>query len=357
MRLNPLTLRKLKRFREIRRGYWSFLILVGLLLVSAVSELLINDRAIAVRHQGEWTFPTYGPVRLGAEYGLEGSAGRRPVDYRELAAHFEAAEGDDRVIMPLVPWGPYFNDAPDGILRAQPPDFERGHYLGTDTTGRDILARLVYGFRTAMLFAIAFTALTYLIGVAIGCAMGYFGGLFDLLFQRLIEIWSNIPFLYMVIIIFSVIPATFSVGTRIGILLVIMVLFSWTGLTYYMRTATYKERERDYTAAAMVLGASTSRIIFRHILPNTVATMVTFVPFTVVGAITAITALDFLGFGLPPPTPSIGEMLKQGTANLTTAPWIVTSAFTALVLILLLVTFIGEAVREAFDPRRFTLYK
>jgi microcin C transport system permease protein len=208
-----------------------------------------------------------------------------------------------------------------------------------------------------MLFALAFTAMTYLIGVVIGCAMGYFGGLFDLLFQRVIEIWSNVPFLYMVIIIFSVIPATFSVSSRIGILLVIMVLFSWTGLTYYMRTATYKEKARDYTAAALVLGASTPRIIFRHILPNTIATMVTFVPFTVVGAITAITALDFLGFGLPPPTPSIGEMLKQGTANLTTAPWIVTSAFCALVLILLLVTFIGEAIREAFDPRQFTLYK
>jgi microcin C transport system permease protein len=357
MALNPLTLRKLQRFREIRRGYFSFVILIVLLAISAVSELLINDTAIAVRYDGEWSFPTYSGVKLGAEYGLEGSAGRRPVDYAMLKAHFDQSASSDLVIMPLVPWGPYYNDAVGGILRATPPDFQRGHYLGTDSTGRDILARLVYGFRTAMLFAIAFTVLTYLIGVGVGCAMGYFGGVFDLLFQRIIEIWSNVPFLYMVIIIFSVIPATFSVGARIGILLAIMVLFSWTGLTYYMRTATYKERERDYTAAAQVLGAGTTRIIFRHILPNTVATMVTFVPFTVVGAITAITALDFLGFGLPPPTPSIGEMLKQGTANLTTAPWIVTSAFAALVIILLLVTFIGEAVREAFDPRRFTLYK
>jgi len=357
MALNPLTLRKLKRFREVRRGYYSFLILLGLLALSGVSELLINDRAVAVRHAGEWSFPTYAGVELGAVYGLEGGAARRPVNYRALAEHFAEQGRGDRVIMPLVPWGPYANDAVDGVLRAEAPNFARGHYLGTDTTGRDILARLVYGFRTAMLFALAFTAMTYLIGVVVGCAMGYFGGLFDLLFQRIIEIWSNVPFLYMVIIIFSVIPATFSVSSRIGILLVIMVLFSWTGLTYYMRTATYKEKERDYTAAALVLGASTPRIIFRHILPNTIATMVTFVPFTVVGAITAITALDFLGFGLPPPTPSIGEMLKQGTANLTTAPWIVTSAFCALVLILLLVTFIGEAIREAFDPRQFTLYK
>jgi microcin C transport system permease protein len=220
-----------------------------------------------------------------------------------------------------------------------------------------VLARLVYGFRTAIFFAMAFTVLTYLIGVTVGCAMGYFGGAFDLLFQRIIEIWSNIPFLYMVIIVFSVIPTTYEISTRIAILLVIMVLFSWTGLTYYMRTETYKEKARDYTAAALVLGAGTSRVIFRHILPNTIATMVTFVPFTVVSAITAITALDFLGWGLPPPTPSIGELLKQGTANLTTAPWIVTSAFVALVFILAVVTFIGEAVREAFDPRKFTLYR
>jgi microcin C transport system permease protein len=240
MALNPLTLRKIERFREIRRGYYSFLLLVVLFALSGVSELLINDRALAVRYDGNWSFPTYGPVELGDVYGLEGTAARRPVDYRVLQERFAAAEGDDRVIMPPVPWGPYYNDAQGGILRAEPPGLASGHYLGTDTTGRDILARLAYGFRTAMLFALAFTALTYLLGVTIGCAMGYFGGLFDLLFQRVIEIWSNVPFLYMVIIIFSVIPATFSVGARVGILLGILVLFSWTGLTYYMRTATYK---------------------------------------------------------------------------------------------------------------------
>jgi microcin C transport system permease protein len=147
------------------------------------------------------------------------------------------------------------------------------------------------------------------------------------------------------------------VGTRIAVLLLVMVLFSWTGLTYYMRTETYREKARDYTAAAVVIGAGTGRILFRHILPNTLATLVTFAPFTVVSAITAITALDFLGWGLPPPTPSIGELLRQGTANLTTAPWIVISAFVTLVTMLTLVTFIGEAVREAFDPRRFTLYR
>lgn len=357
LRLNPLTARKLRRFREIRRGYWSFWLLVVITGLSCFAELFINDRALLVVHDGEWRFPTYGAVELGARYGLTGTEGRTPVSYRALQRRFAAADAGDFVIMPLIPWSANENHTRDGLLKPTPPDFAEGHLLGTDTTGRDILARLVYGYRTAILFALAFTALTYAIGVTVGCLMGYFGGVFDLLFQRVIEIWSNIPFLYMVIIIFSVVPNTLSIPMRICTLLLILVLFSWTGLTYYMRTETYKEKARDYTAAAAVLGAGTFRIIFRHILPNTIATMMTFVPFTVVSAITAITALDFLGFGLPPPTPSIGELLKQGTANLTIAPWIVTSAFVALVFILTVVTFIGEAVREAFDPRQFTFYR
>lgn len=355
LRFNPLTIRKLKRFRDIRRGYYSTILLVLLTGLSLFAELMVNDKAIIVSYEGQWSFPTYADIKLGAEFGLTGTDAVVPVNYRSLADTFEGTE--NWVLMPFIPWGPYFNDTVDGVLKAQPPDFASDHFLGTDSTGRDVLSRLVYGFRTAIFFALAFTVLTYLIGVSIGCAMGYFGGIFDLFFQRVIEIWSNIPFLYMVIIVFSVIPSTYEVGTRIGILLLIMVLFSWTGLTYYMRTETYKEKARDYTAAALVLGAGTSRVIFRHILPNTIATMVTFVPFTVVSAITAITALDFLGWGLPPPTPSIGELLKQGTANLTTAPWIVTSAFAALVFILAVVTFIGEAIREALDPRKFTLYR
>ncbi|HBM83130.1 MAG TPA: peptide ABC transporter permease, partial [Halieaceae bacterium] len=204
-----------------------------------------------------------------------------------------------------------------------------------------------YGTRIALLFALGFTLSVYLIGIAIGCAMGYFGGVFDLALQRVIEIWSNVPFLYMVIIIFSVIPSTVAVPTRISILLLVMVLFSWTGMTYYMRTETYKEKARDYVAAARIIGASNTRIIFRHIMPNVLSTLITFMPFTVVAAISAITALDFLGFGLPVPTPSLGELLKQGTANLRTAPWIVISAFGTLVALLTLVTFIGEAIRES----------
>jgi microcin C transport system permease protein len=353
-RLNPQTLKKLRRFRQIKRGYYSFLALAGLLVLLSLGELLINSRALLVKYDGELYFPTYSAFHPGTDFGLDYAY---ETNYRELQRKFMAEGGDNWVLMPLVPYNPYENHAPGGIFTPLPPSADNQHYLGTDTTSRDILARLFYGTRIALLFAMAFTACVYLVGISIGCAMGYFGGVFDLVFQRVIEIWSNIPFLYMVIIVFSVIPTSVSLASRIGILLTVMVLFSWTGMTYYMRTETYKEKSRDYTAAARIIGASNSRIIFRHILPNVLSTLVTFMPFTIVGAISAITALDFLGFGLPPPTPSLGELLKQGTANLRTAPWIVISAFGTLVALLTLVTFIGEAVRESFDPRTFSIYQ
>jgi microcin C transport system permease protein len=351
---NPQTLKKLRRFRAIKRGYYSFIALAALLVVLAFGELLVNSRALVVSYQGELFFPTYTAFHPGTDFGLDYTY---EVNYRELQAKFEEAGEGNWVIMPLVPYNPYENHAKDGIFKPTPPNFAERHFLGTDTTSRDILARLFYGTRIALLFSLAFMVWVYLIGISIGCAMGYFGGAFDLTFQRLIEIWSNIPFLYMVIIVFSVIPASLSIPARIGILLLVMVLFSWTGMTYYMRTETYKEKSRDYVAAARITGASNTRIIFRHILPNVLSTLVTFMPFTVISAVSAITALDFLGFGLPAPTPSLGELLKQGTANLRTAPWIVSSAFTTLVVLLTLVTFIGEAVRESFDPRKFTIYR
>jgi microcin C transport system permease protein len=219
-----------------------------------------------------------------------------------------------------------------------------------------VLARLFYGYRIVMTFAIAFTVLIYIIGTIIGCAMGYFAGLFDLLGQRLVEIVSVIPFLYIVIIAVSLIPGDVENFDKIVILLLIMVAFSWTGLTYYMRTSTYKEKERDYVSAARVMGAGNWRVVTRHILPNTISVMVTFLPFTVAGAIASLTALDFLGFGLPAPTPSWGQMLEAGLKSLY-SPWIVTSAFCALAFVLILVTFVGEAVREAFDPKKYTVYR
>ncbi len=323
-------------------------------MILTLGELLVNSRALMVSYEGELYFPTYTAFHPGTDFGLDY---RYEVNYRDLQQSFRKEGSDNWVIMPPVPYNAFENHSPNGIFKPAAPSINDRHFLGTDTTSRDILARLFYGTRIALYFSLAFMICVYLIGITIGCAMGFFSGMFDLIFQRLIEIWSNIPFLYMVIIVFSVIPATYSISARIGILLTVMVLFSWTSMTYFMRTETYKEKTRDYTAAARIIGASNSRIIFKHILPNVLSTLITFVPFTIVSAITAITALDFLGFGLPPPTPSLGELLKQGTANLRTAPWIVTAAFGTLVVLLTLVTFIGEAVRESLDPKKFTVYR
>ncbi len=347
--LNPITRKKLRRFRQIRRGYAAFLILSGLIFLSLIAELLVNNRALVVRYEGTWYFPTYGAIHTGRDFGLPYDY---EVNYKDLRTSF--AETGNWVLLPPVPYSALENCYPGETFKPRPPDAGKRHFLGTDQINRDILARLLYGFRNALIFSACFIALTYLIGITLGCLMGYFGSWFDLLVQRLIEIWSNIPFLFVVIIVASVVPP--SIGMSLWILLLIVVAFSWTGMTYYMRSATYREKARDYVHAAQVLGASTPRIIFSHILPNTLSTIVTFIPFTVAGAINSLTALDFLGFGLPPPTPSWGELLRQGTSNLN-SPWIVASAFTAIVVVLILVTFIGEAVREAFDPKKFTTYQ
>tara|TARA_B100000989_G_C19503418_1_gene455333 strand:- start:681 stop:1727 length:1047 start_codon:yes stop_codon:yes gene_type:complete len=346
MRISPLTKKKFRRFRSIKRGYYSFLILSSMVLLSCFGELLVNDRALIVKYNGEYFFPTYGKILTGKDFGLGYDY---EVNYRALEHLFDEEKTGNWVLMPAVPYSPFESNYHSNEYPPTSPSFEQKHYLGTDNIGRDILARLFYGFRITMGGALVYLVFTYLIGIVIGCSMGYAGGAFDLTVQRLIEIWSNLPFLYIVIIVTSI------VRPNIAILLAIIVLFSWTSMTYYMRTATYKEKARDYVASARILGASNSRLIFVHILPNALSTLVTFVPFSIAAAITALTALDFLGFGLPPPTPSWGELLRQGTKNLN-APWIVSSAFIALVFVLTLVTFVGEAIREAFDPKKFTVY-
>lgn len=354
LRLNPQTARKLARFKHIRRGYYSFIALTIIFSMTLVGELLVNSRALVVSYEGQLFFPTYTRFHPGTDFGLDYDY---ETNYRDLQSRWREEGSSNWVLMPIVPYNPLENDATTSVFTPTPPSIATRHFLGTDTTNRDILARLFYGIRIALIFSLAFMVAVYCIGITIGCSMGFFGGVFDLVFQRLIEVWSNIPFLYMVIIIFSVVPDTVTIASRVVILLLVMVLFSWTSMTYYMRTETYKEKSRDYVASARVIGASNFRIIFRHVLPNVLSTLVTFMPFTVIGAISAITALDFLGFGLPPPTPSLGELLKQGTAHLRTAPWIVSSSFGTMVVLLTLVTFVGEAIRESFDPKKFAYYK
>lgn len=343
---DPLTRKKIQRFKSIRRGYYSFIIFTSLVLLSCFAEMLVNSRALFVSYQGEWYFPTYGAVIPGRQFGLDYEY---ETNYRDLKFAFEA-NGEGTVLLPLVPYNPFETDLKSDAFPPFPPSFEDQHYLGTDMIGRDLMARLVYGFRTAIFFSLILLVVSYLIGVSIGAAMGYFGGLFDLFFQRIIEIWSNIPFLYVIMIVSSImIPSFFT-------LIAIILVFGWTQMTWYMRTSTYKEKARDYVMAARALGASNTRIIFYHILPNTVTIIVTFVPFSVASGIIALTSLDYLGFGLPPPTPSWGELLSQGSNNLESS-WIVSSVITAMTVILIMVTFIGEAIREAFDPKKHTTYE
>lgn len=347
MKLNPLTLKKLRRFKSIKRGYYSFIIFIAMICISLSAEALIHKRALIVCYQDRYFFPTYGDMIPGTVFGLDYDY---ETNYRQLQNSFKTQEKGNWILMPPVPYDAYENDLREDEYPPFPPSFKDRHYLGTDTVGRDILARLVYGFRIAIFFSLALLVTNYVIGVSIGSAMGFFGGKFDLFFQRIIEIWSNIPFLYVIIIISSIIVPDFFM------LILIMAFFDWVGMTGIMRTVTYKEKAREYVLAAKTLGASDGRIIFKHIIPNTVAVIVTFAPFSVSGGIVALTSLDYLGFGLPPPTPSWGELLQQGWANMN-AWWIVASVISAMVITLIIVTFIGEAVREAFDPKLHTTYE
>ncbi len=347
MTLNPLTRKKLKRFKSIKRGYWSFLFLAVLIFLSLFAEVLVNKRALIVSFEGKYYFPTYGDMIPGEVFGLDY---QYETNYRELNKMFKLNTKSGWLIMPLVPFDSYENDLKDSEYPPFPPSIADKHYLGTDTSGRDVLARLVYGFRIAIFFSLALLVANYTIGVSIGCAMGYIGGRFDLFFQRIIERWSNVPFLYVIIILSSILYPNFIM------LAVIMSVFGWISMTWTMRTMTYKEKAREYSLAAKALGASNSRIIFKHIIPNTMSVIVTFAPFSISSGIVALTSLDYLGFGLPPPTPSWGELLQQGWANMQ-AEWIILSVVSAMVITLTAVTFIGEAIREAFDPRQYTTYE
>ena len=347
MKLNPLTLKKIRRFKSIKRGYYSFILILVLILASFFAEVLVNKRAVMVRYNGEYYFPTYGDPIPGSTFGLDY---KYETDYRQLSKQFQSEGRGNWVILPLIPYDAYENDLREDEFPPYPPSFEDRHYFGTDTIGRDIAARLVYGFRIAIFFSLLLLVFNYAVGVSIGCAMGYWGGKFDLIFQRIIEIWSNIPFLYVIIIISSIVVPNFFM------LIVIMAFFGWIGITWTMRTITYKEKAREYALAAKALGATDFRIIFKHIIPNTIAIIVTFAPFAVSGGIVALTSLDYLGFGLPPPTPSWGELLQQGWANLD-AWWIGGSVVLAMIITLMAVTFVGEAIREAFDPKMHTTYE
>lgn len=450
LKLDPITRRRFARFKQIKRGYYSFLVLMTAILLSVFVSYIAESRALLVVYQGRLFFPTfqYLPMAVFHQVPPPGWASDLETDYYRLQREWQterfyysrdatAAGGDkaklaalnakypdrgDYVVMPLIPWDPYQNDfwyneilndiqallssgnregaerlarrdrldeladaihsgALDAMLKdpkrsatgdlaglaksgtmaslnglgqlpPTPPDFRRGHYLGTDAQGRDLAARLLYGFRISIFFALFLTFFGQLIGTFVGSLQGYLAGGFDLASQRIIEILISIPFLYVVIILASLMAPTF------WLLLAIMAIFQWVDITFYMRTEMYREKTKEYCLAAKSYGASHLRIVFHHLLPNCLTPLVTFTPFAVVAAIFALTALDYLGYGLPAPTPSWGELIEQALQPENRDKlWLTLGPFGAMTVTLVLVVFIGESIREAFDPKRYSKYE
>src|SRR6476620_11307254 len=344
--------KRLRKFRRLKRGYYSFLLVTGAYLISFALPLIANNKALLVRYNGNLYVPL-GSYHAATEFGLN-SIGE--VDYRELKRQFAQQPGN-WVLMPLYPYGPNEALLDDSGTPPNPPS--ASHLMGTDDRGRDVLVRLAYGFNISMTFAIVVTIVGEGLGIAIGAMLGYFGGKLDILGQRGIEIWSSLPFLYTIIIISSVVVPVYLPGHNqlaqpsFWLLVVILAAFNWMGITYYVRGEFYREKVKDYVGAAMTAGVSDAGIIFSHILPNALTPVVSFAPVVIVANIGSLVALDFLGFGLPAPTPSWGELIGQGMSNLTKW-WLVLYPLGVLFLTLLFVVFIGEAIREAFDPREYS---
>jgi microcin C transport system permease protein len=336
--LGMLGRRRLANFKANRRGYVSLWLFAVLFLISLCAELIANDRPLLVRYQGSLYFPvffTYPETDFGGFLPTE-------TDYRDPFV-LETIEADGWVLWPPIPF------RYDTIIRdlgrpaPSPPSWR--NWLGTDDQARDVAARLIYGFRISVLFGLALTILSSIVGVMVGLVQGFFGGWIDLVGQRVVEIWSGLPVLYMLIILSSIVVPNF------WWLLGLMLLVSWTMLVDLVRAETLRARNFDFVRAARALGAGNAAIMWRHVLPNALVSTLTFMPFILIASVSQLTALDFLGFGLPPGSASLGELLSQGKNNLT-APWLGMSGFVALSLMLSLLIFIGEAVRDAFDPRK-----
>ncbi|WP_420346234.1 ABC transporter permease [Pelagibius sp.] len=337
-RISQINRRRIGNFRANKRGYWATLILVPIFILSLFAELIANDRPLFIWFDGKPHFPvffTYAETVFGGEFELE-------TDYKDPFV-VELIEEKGWIVNPLIPFS--YNTIDFDLADPAPTAPDSRHWLGTDDQARDVVARVIYGFRISVLFGLALTIISSVIGVMAGAVQGYFGGWTDLLFQRFIEIWSGLPILYLLIIMASVITPGFFP------LLILMLLFSWMGLVGVVRAEFLRARNFDYVRAARALGASNITIMYRHVLPNAMVATITFMPFILSGSVTTLTALDFLGFGLPPGSPSLGELLAQGKANLQ-APWLALTGFVVIAIMLSLLVFIGEAVRDAFDPRK-----
>lgn len=339
MTLSPLNQRRFALFKAHKRGWWSLWLFLALFILSLGAELIANDKPIVVRFDGGWYFPVfkrYPETVFGGEFPLQ-------ADYKGRYIQELIEKKDGWMIWPPIPFHHSSINYDLEVPAPAPPSW--ANWLGTDDQGRDVLARVIYGFRISVLFALTLTLISSVIGVIAGALQGFYGGWVDLVGQRVLEIWSGLPVLYLLIILASFVQPNF------WWLLGIMLLFSWMSLVDVVRAEFLRGRNLEYVRAARALGMRNGAIMFRHILPNAMVSTMTFMPFILTGAIGTLTALDFLGFGLPPGAPSLGELVAQGKANLQ-APWLGISAFMVLAIMLTLLVFIGEAARDAFDPRK-----
>jgi microcin C transport system permease protein len=341
MQLTPLTRRRLRNFRRNGRAFWSLVLFGVLFLVTLFAEFLANDKPLIVAYDGGYYFPvvkTYPETAFGGEFATE-------ADYKDPFVRDLIME-KGWMLYPAIPFN--YDTAVRDLPGPAPTPPDGRNLLGTDDHARDVMARLIYGFRISVLFGLLLTALSSVVGVLAGAVQGFFGGWTDLLFQRFIEIWASMPTLYILIILASIFVPSF------WMLLGILLLFSWMGLVGVVRAEFLRGRKLDYVRAAKALGVRDASTMFRHILPNAMVASLTLLPFVLSGSVVALTSLDFLGLGLPPGSPSLGELLLQGKNNLQ-APWLAFTGFFVIAIILSLLVFIGEGVRDAFDPRKTNL--
>ena len=343
MKQESILQKRWKKFKGLKRGYYSLCILLGLYSISFFLPFIINNRALIVSYGGDLYFPVISGYIPGKQFGQDVPGEAR---YRLLQETFSNDKGyNNWLIMPLYEFSPLEDITFEGNKMFEPPS--KTHWLGTDNTGRDVFARLCYAFNISISFGLILTVINYIVGIFIGGCMGYYGGKFDLFFQRLIEIWSSLPMLFVIIIISSILKPSFI------LLIGIYTLVNWISMTYLIRAEFYREKAKPYVAAALSMGQSDFKVMFKHILPNSLVPIITYFPFSVVAGISALVGLDYLGFGLPPPTPSWGQMLDVGLSNITKW-WMVFAPVSSQFFTLLGIVFIGEGVREAFDPKVFS---
>ena len=336
--LSPITWRRYLRFKANRRAWWSLWAFIALFVISLMADFIANERPLLVAFDGGIYFPSiveYPETTFGGEFATE-------TDYTDPFV-VDLINQKGWIVLPLIPYR--YDSFVIDLENPAPSAPTLRNWLGTDDQARDVVSRLIYGFRISVLFGLILTVVSSVVGIAAGAAQGYFGGLFDLLGQRFIEVWGGMPTLFILMILASVVTPGF------WMLLIIMLLFSWTALTGLVRAEVLRARNFEYVRAAKALGVSNKTIMFRHILPNAMVATITFLPFITAGSLVTLTSLDFLGFGLPPGSPSLGELLQQGKSNLY-APWLTFTAFFTVAVMLSLLVFVGEGVRDAFDPRK-----